>query len=161
VVTTTSRPDERRRSQDPLLDRARLVGRIATVTIKLCEEQGLTIAQYRSMLYLVDSPMRASELADLLAVTRPTLSAIMRGLDRRGLIVRRAVPSDGRGVELSLTRQGHAALQAVDHELVRFVTALGGQNGSDLAAALDTLHGPLDDESNAWKARQRRRRNHA
>ncbi|MGB3279975.1 MAG: MarR family transcriptional regulator [Pseudorhodobacter sp.] len=53
-----------------------------------------------------------SDLAAYIGITRPTMSRLLRGLEARGLITRKAGQDDGRGVVLELTPQGRTAHQA-------------------------------------------------
>lgn len=53
--------------------------------------------------------LRLSELADRLAVTRPTASESVTALERKGLLERQADPQDGRAVRITLTAAGRKA----------------------------------------------------
>jgi DNA-binding MarR family transcriptional regulator len=57
-------------------------------------------------------PRRITELAELEGLAQPTMTALVKRLERRGCVQRERPPDDGRVVLLSLTRAGTAALEA-------------------------------------------------
>src|SRR4051812_18948591 len=63
----------------------------------------MSLAQMRTLSLIARDPMRASELADGAALSRPTLSGLLDGLAAKGWIDRRSVESDRRGVSLAIT----------------------------------------------------------
>jgi DNA-binding MarR family transcriptional regulator len=93
-------------------------------------------------------PQRASSLAAKADIQRSTLSAIVGGLCREGLLVRNPVESDGRGVELDLTGAGRSALRQVDATLAERLSQATSGTGVDihvLAANLEALLERLED----------------
>ena len=74
---------------------------------------GLTNGQF-SLLMSLNRPQPAtmSSVAALLAMDRTTLTAALKTLKRRGLVVVEPDPEDRRSRRLSLTEQGRAALVA-------------------------------------------------
>ncbi|KAA9136137.1 MarR family winged helix-turn-helix transcriptional regulator [Microbacterium caowuchunii] len=56
----------------------------------------------------LEGPLRASELADRLHVSRPTASKQLARLDRAGLVVRTADPGDGRVTIVALSPSGRS-----------------------------------------------------
>jgi DNA-binding MarR family transcriptional regulator len=52
-----------------------------------------------------------SDLADRLVLSRSGLTRRVDAMQRRGLVVRRACPADGRGAMAELTEQGEEALR--------------------------------------------------
>jgi DNA-binding MarR family transcriptional regulator len=74
---------------------------------------GLTNGQF-SLLMSLNRPEPApmASVANLLAMDRTTLTAALKPLERRGLLCNEANPNDRRSRMLSLTAEGHAALQA-------------------------------------------------
>ena len=74
---------------------------------------GLTNGQF-SLLMSLNRPQPAtmSSVAALLALDRTTLTAALKTLKRRGLVVVEPDPEDRRSRRLSLTEQGRAALVA-------------------------------------------------
>ena len=79
-----------------------------------CVDAGLTPAQYRIMKLAAAGGERSTRLAHLLAVAKPTLTAIADGLVAAGYASRAAEPGDRRVVRLSLTAAGRAALDQAD-----------------------------------------------
>jgi len=69
---------------DDVLDSVRMLGRLAMTVSVICEEGGLTLRQYRTLLKLVDRPLRANILARLTGTTRATLSSAIRNLEGTG-----------------------------------------------------------------------------
>jgi len=61
--------------------------------------------------WVEESPgCRIQELADGLALTAPTVSVSVRRMQQAGLLSRQPDPTDGRSVQLFLTRRGRALL---------------------------------------------------
>jgi DNA-binding MarR family transcriptional regulator len=79
-----------------------------------CRELGLSLSQYRMLLYLRHGPRRAGELAAQASITRPSMSTMIAGLEKQALVARTAVDADRRGVRLELTRKGLAAIARVE-----------------------------------------------
>lgn len=85
----------------------------------------ITIPQYRFLLYLKRrGPTRAGDLASDSGIGRPTASALIGEMERRGLIVREPDAEDGRSVLLRLSPKGVARHAAFERELARVLTAL-------------------------------------
>jgi DNA-binding MarR family transcriptional regulator len=57
-------------------------------------------------------PAGIAAVAGLLAIDRTTLTAALKPLERRGLVSVARDPSDRRGRQLSLTREGEALLDS-------------------------------------------------
>jgi DNA-binding MarR family transcriptional regulator len=74
---------------------------------------GLTNGQF-SLLMSLNRPEPAgiAAVAGLLAIDRTTLTAALKPLERRGLVSVARDPSDRRGRQLSLTREGEALLDS-------------------------------------------------
>ncbi len=116
--------------------RAILLARAVVVLFRdfelVAREFDLTVPQYRFLLFLKRGPRRAGELALEAAIGKPTASALIVEMERRGLITREADPADGRSIQLRLTDLGlarHAAFEAA------------------LAARLTDVIGPADIET--------------
>jgi long-chain acyl-CoA synthetase len=74
----------------------------------------LTLSQYRTLMFLDEGWAAASVLADHLAVTRPSVTAVVDGLVARGLVERKPHESDRRRIEHRLTDQGRQVLCEAD-----------------------------------------------
>jgi len=75
------------------------------------------------------------ELARQAAVGRPVVTSLVDGLVERGMLARKPVPGDRRGIRLSLTRIGRAVLQQVEERLAERISRLVGP-GKDIPIAL-------------------------
>ena len=120
----------------------RALARLSRLLEQASSDAGLTLAQYRVLVFVADRPERASALADKVDVRRATLSAIVGGLERSGLLQRVAVEGDGRGVQLRVTPEGRAVLATVDGTLgsrLAAVIAAGAVAGSTLATELERM----------------------
>lgn len=120
----------------------RSLARMSRVLEQASSAAGLTLAQYRVLVLVAERPQRASALAAKADVQRATLSAVVNGLERAGLLHRAAVAGDGRGVQLSLTAQGRLALERGEATLGSQLSAMAGTGGvrlETLAADLDGL----------------------
>jgi DNA-binding MarR family transcriptional regulator len=101
----------------------RLAGAVRAVAIlsrhfeRQCLEIGLSLPQYRLLLFVRRGPQRAAELAAQAAVRRPTLTALVDGLEKEGLLVRRSVEGDRRGIRLELTAKGSEMLDRAEAHL--------------------------------------------
>src|ERR1700741_3155251 len=74
----------------------------------------LTLAQYRVLTLVAEGDERASLLAGRLAVTKPSMSAVVDGLVERGHLAREPVEGDRRAIRLRLTTEGSDALAAAE-----------------------------------------------
>ncbi len=113
------------------LEVGRTLARLSRVIDHTCEEKGITSAQYRALLLVDQRPQRAFELAARMEVRRPTLSAIIQGLERSGLLNRVQAPEDGRGITLKLTPSGKAVLNDTDQLIAKVFEGLFRLSGID------------------------------
>ena len=67
---------------------------------------------------------RASELAERVGVSRPTLTSLVDGLERNELLVRKRVATDRRGVRLEPTEAGLEAVVRAESALTDRIGAL-------------------------------------
>jgi DNA-binding MarR family transcriptional regulator len=72
----------------------------------------MTLPQFRVLAVVASSPERASRVAERAAVSRPSLSGVLDGLESRGWVRRSVVDGDRRGVHLDVTAVGNQALTA-------------------------------------------------
>lgn len=104
-------------------------------------ELNVSLPQYRVLMLLERQPEGASVVADELAVTRPTVTAIIDGLVARHLVDRALDSTDRRRVRLLITADGQALLAksdaAVEDSMAALLEKLG--NTSDKKAALRGL----------------------
>ncbi|CAL9381656.1 MULTISPECIES: MarR family winged helix-turn-helix transcriptional regulator [Streptomyces] len=81
---------------------------------QLKDEAGLSHPQYEILVHLADAPggeIRMTELAERLITSKSGLTYQVGQLERRGLVRRRACPTDVRGVFAVLTEEGRELLR--------------------------------------------------
>lgn len=95
-------------------------------------------------------PLRLGELATREAVSAPTMTRVLAGLDERGLIVRTPDPADARSVRVSLSEHGHGVLEDVRSRRTALLDArlarLTPQQRAALVAALPALEALVTEE---------------
>ncbi len=84
----------------------RLLARLARVAEQACQSTGISLPQYRLLDSISGEARRASDLAASVGVSRPTLTSLVDGLERGGMLRRAPVPSDRRGIQLIATEAG-------------------------------------------------------
>jgi DNA-binding MarR family transcriptional regulator len=77
----------------------------------------MSLPQFRVLTLIATSPERASALAEKAAVSRPSLTGVLDGLETRGWVRRVEVSGDRRGVGLEVTRDGRVALRAAERSV--------------------------------------------
>ncbi len=92
-------------------------------------------------------PRPLRKLAAAEQVKPPTMTRIVQGLEREGLVARETDPRDGRVVQIHATSKGISAMErARDRRLQALVALLEGVEGSEkqvLAEAAEILEGLL------------------
>jgi DNA-binding MarR family transcriptional regulator len=78
----------------------------------------LNLAHYRVLAAVADGDERASRVAERLALGKPTVSAAVESLCKRGLLAREVSDDDRRVTTLSPTPAGEAALAEVEEVMV-------------------------------------------
>jgi DNA-binding MarR family transcriptional regulator len=93
------------------------------LSAQLQHEHGLTINAYEALLQLsrAESPMRRVDLANSLLLTASGVTRLLDGLERAGLVARKACPSDARASYSELTDAGHAKLHAASESHIAAV----------------------------------------
>lgn len=124
----------------------RSLARLGRIVEQTGQQAGVSLAQYRLLLFVAREPQRAGELATRAAVSRPTLTNLVNTLEREGLIRRERLAADRRGIRLEVTEAGAAALAEAEHILTQRLGQLLGDVDdiervlaafADLDAALD------------------------
>ena len=133
---------------EPRLARAaRSMAFLARIFEQVSLDAGISLPQYRLLVFLRHGPKRAGALAARAAIKRPTLTALVHALEKEGRLQRIADELDGRGVRIEMTEKGHRDLHEVESALgsvVNEVCLLGDyQKTLDM---LDGLAGRLDIE---------------
>jgi long-chain acyl-CoA synthetase len=124
----------------PLPAAARAAARLSKQVELALVEIDLTLPQYRALAFLARGILSPSLLAGRLAVTRPTITALVDGLVQRGLVERRPDPDDGRRTVHRLTDAGSAMLERADHAVAdRLGRLLDHLPAADRAGAVQGL----------------------
>lgn len=111
---------------------------------------GLDLGEYEILVHLSEAPDRAlrmSELAERVRQSRSRLTHTVSRMERHGLVVRAACPSDGRGVIATMTNAGYDLLvkTAPHHvESVRraMVDRIDGGDFAALGRAMEAISAP-------------------
>jgi DNA-binding MarR family transcriptional regulator len=104
---------------------------------RACRDEGISIPQYRLLLFLRHGPKRAGELAARAAIQRPTLTSLVDGLEKDKRIRRVQVEADRRGVRLELTETGVRDMRSVEARLAGLLEGLC--EGGDKEEILDAF----------------------
>jgi len=113
---------------------------------------GWTWAGFRLLFALwIDGPIDAKRAAEISGQSRAAISALVRTLERDGLVTKRADPNDGRSVQLTLTDPGRRKLTAAyrlhnvrEREWVDTLTP------DERAALLRVLHRLVETAREPW-----------
>jgi DNA-binding MarR family transcriptional regulator len=101
----------------------------------------LTQSEGMVMRYLQDHGGTApSEIADATGLQRANISAVLRGLERKGLTERRSTPDDLRRATIHPTERGTRNYALVRQEWAAAVSVAAGHDSASLGAALELLH---------------------
>lgn len=112
----------------------RVIAHLARVFDTRLGDERMTLAQFRLLSFLAEREWAASVLADRLAVSRPSVTALVDGLVERGWVERQESPEDRRRVLHHLTDDGRARLSSASVVL---------------SASLDELTAELDPDERA------------
>lgn len=106
----------------------------------------LSLAHYRVLAAVAEGDERASHVARRLALGKPTISASVDALCRRGLLVRETAADDQRVSPLRLTADGEAALREAETAMLTRLDAVLSHTADarDAVAALNRLAAGLD-----------------
>lgn len=126
----------------------RLVARVTRVAERACQGTGISLPQYRLLASVTDGPSRASALASLVGVSRPTLTSLVDGLEQAGLLRRVPVPTDRRGVDLEATPEGLEAVARADAALVeRLMGLVSAEHSAAVSDLVAQASSALDKET--------------
>jgi DNA-binding MarR family transcriptional regulator len=144
-----------RRSNENEVQAIRALARVARLLERSSGD--LNLAHYRVLSAIAEGSERASRVADRLALGKPTVSAAVESLTKRGLISREDAAEDRRATTLALTPAGAKALAAVDREMLGYLDDLLGRT-PDPALVLESLGqlGQALDEVAAERAARRK-----
>ena len=121
--------DASRRATETFLNIGLLLGAVRGAVEAVVTGAGLpSMAAFNvlSVLEGDDSPLRPSVIASRMMVTRATITGVLDSLESRGLIQRSASESDGRSIEVALTRQGRGIVRKLVPRMHEFERDLMG-----------------------------------
>jgi DNA-binding MarR family transcriptional regulator len=122
--------------QTSLIDAVRGLSRVARVVEHETDE--MSVSDYRVLSTVASGEGRATRLAARLALGKPTISATVDSLVRRGLLVRASVPGDNRATALSLSEEGTYLLGRAEGRMARQLELLC-ERTPDAQRALESL----------------------
>ncbi|BCJ07242.1 MULTISPECIES: homoprotocatechuate degradation operon regulator HpaR [unclassified Pseudomonas] len=103
----------------------------------------LTEQQWRVIRILrQQGELESHQLADLACILKPSMSGVLKRLERDGLVGRRKSPEDQRRIFISLTVRGQQAFLAMSEEMERNYQEIQRQFGED---KLEQLMGLLNE----------------
>jgi DNA-binding MarR family transcriptional regulator len=111
---------------------------------EVSEQVGLSFGKIRALRRIARRPMPMSELASLLSVDPPNLTAVVDDLEGAGLVERQAHPTDRRVKLVVTTADGAALAQKADEILARppaSLCTLPAEDLETLVRILAQLHG--------------------
>lgn len=117
----------------------------------------LSLADFRVLSSIAGGDGRASRVARRLAIGRPTISAAVDSLCKRGLLHRSEEAGDQRASALSLTQAGEAVRDRAEAEMLLRVEQLCArtQNGDRTIETLAWLGTAIEDSMSERAARSR------
>lgn len=113
---------------------SRALARMSRVIENALATEDLSLSQYRLLAFLSQGDWAASALADRLDVSRPSITGLVDGLVKRGLVERRPDTGDRRRVDHVLTTAGKRALRAADDRADAGVSEVLSHLPADIAA---------------------------
>jgi len=135
-----------------------------TVRRQVRPTTGLSMPQFIALRTLGHGPKSASKLAQIFGVSRPTITRMVDGLAKKGLVERRHDPDDRRLAIISLTVQGRALQEATEAAaecfLADILTQLTDERLTRLDAALTDLVDLLDRADPSGRPPQNDNQNH-
>lgn len=135
-------------SDEPMLrSAARAAARLAKQVELGLADVDLSAPQYRMLGLLAAGAAGASALVKPLAVTPPSITALVDGLAARGLVERQPDPHDRRRHQLVLTEEGSAVLARADRAVAERLQAIAthADEPATLLAQLARWQTPLDE----------------
>ena len=133
----------------------RTAARLARQVELALAEVGLSLPQYRILIHLDEGKVAASTLADKLAVSRPSITAVVDGLVTRGLVERQHEPGDRRRVGHDLTADGRRLLERADESVDRRLSEIASVVKKEKGAVKGTSSAKPDDPMKSlerWKS---------
>ena len=124
------------------------MARLARVIELVLADLELSVSQYRLLALLGERSEASSALAAKLAVSPPSVTAVVDGLVARGLVSRHGDEADRRRVSHQLTARGRRVLEEADAatgaELTNLAAELSKRSAERALAALDVWGAALE-----------------
>jgi DNA-binding MarR family transcriptional regulator len=108
------------------------------------QDCGLTLARTKVLMQLHPAPVRPSVLATELGLAPRTITDVVDGLQRDGLVACQPDPTDRRAKLVALTSQGEVALDAASRTRQRLIQHVFGALDATDRVAMVRLLGLLD-----------------
>jgi DNA-binding MarR family transcriptional regulator len=99
----------------------------------------MTLPQFRVLSVIASSPERANRIAEKAAMSRPSLTGLLDGLEARGWVQRVDVEGDRRGVSLEVTSAGADALKQAERAMTAELDLVLRSSPDDRAAVTNGL----------------------
>jgi DNA-binding MarR family transcriptional regulator len=127
------------------VEAVRTVVRLSRTFERACGE--LNLAHYRVLAAVAEGEQRASHVAARLALGKPTISASVDALCRRGLLIREPSETDQRVATLRLTSAGEQLLAETEAAMLERLDAVLRRvdDRRAVVAAFGQLGGALDE----------------
>jgi DNA-binding MarR family transcriptional regulator len=109
---------------DELVAPARAIAFVSRRLERALGHTDMTLPQFRVLALVASSGERAGRIAEKAAVSRPSLTGLLDGLEARGWVRRIAVSGDRRGVLLEVTDAGTEALEAAEQAMAAALAEL-------------------------------------
>lgn len=108
-----------------LMDCVPLIMRAIRAEMRSHREAGLSVPQFRSMLFIHHHHSASlSQLADHLGLTPPSASSLIDKLVKRGLVLRSSAVENRRQIQLNLTEIGEAMLDSAQQLTIGYLSKL-------------------------------------
>jgi MarR family transcriptional regulator, organic hydroperoxide resistance regulator len=123
-------------------------------------EASLTVPSWRVLAVLMtEGTVRIGELAELTSIEISTLSRLISGLQRRGLVARKSAKNDARVVNVALTARGRAVVTRLVPDAVeleeRLVAGMPAGEIAELKRLLVKLYVNITDQGAESSAHRR------
>jgi len=147
----TDRPKRQRSERvdyvaEHLLSRAGLLVRLL---VKQVRNWSFVRTEMEVLAILTEGPRRITELSELEGVAQPTMTALVKRLEKKGWVERDGMPDDGRVVMIGLTQAGAAAREHYREQFLATMRAdleaLSDRQLAELAKATRTLSSFVED----------------
>jgi len=139
-------PQERMTTPRPSLTLTLLQAREATMAFfrPALNAHDLTEQQWRVIRILrQQGELESHQLAELACILKPSMSGVLKRLERDGIVARRKSPEDQRRVFINLTVKGQQAFLAMSEEMGRnydkILSQFGEQKLQQLMQLLDEM----------------------